>query len=904
MESPRHASVFIPTKLHPPRALNDVIPRARLSEELNQVLERKLALVLAPAGYGKSTLVADWLATAPAPGAWLSLDAGDNSLEGFLHYLVAAIQTLHPQVGNQLLALLRSPEDAPDRVLAASLIQDLAAIQQDFVLVLDDYHLIKQIAIHDFMDQLLQFAPPTLHLIIISRMAPPLSVHRLRMNGQLVEIRIQELRFTPEEVLVFMQQSWNESFNPELASLLWEKSEGWAAGLRMYSLAIRRAQDIAKTIEHIPSREMALEYLYHEVFAHQPKSVRECLLVTGLVERFSAALCEFLCAGLCEQEAETDQLDGKQFVAWLEDAGVFAVPLDDHREWYRYHHLFQELLRQQLIQVHGPAFAIQVHLRASDWFAQQGLLEEGILHALHAGDAERAADIIERNKDRLLNEDQWAVLEKWISWLPEEVINQRKGLLLARMWFAQFQYDFPRAVQLLGQLETLLTPDETMDPAMAGEIAFFRGLPLFWTGQVAESAPFFQRAQELLPLANELPRATAELYLGVAWQMLGRSEDVRTYFSHLLAHTQQDGVRKGRLIAVLFITYLLQGDTASAYRYVHELRRMTERNRDPFHIAWSHYAEGVIHLSWNELHSAIKHFRQVVDLRYFLDINTAVDGFAGLALAYQRLGRSELANQTADQLEAFIREQHQVAGIWETWSHSLKVRLAILQGDAENALIHSRIADFTVDRQTPLFWVELPRLTRARMLVFVGTEQSLKKGIRLLETHLQEMRKLHNVHQQIEILPLLAVAHQRLGQVDRAMRHLMEAVTLAEKGSILHPFLDLGHEMYWLLKALKESHVDPSRLDFIRQLLDAFPSQNDYTHPSPLAFLPEPLTRREKEVLELIARQYSNREIAETLFISETTVKRHVSNILAKLQVSRRRDAVKKAYALGLLKAS
>ena len=900
MDSSLHPSVFIPTKLHPPRSLADVIPRPRLTEALNGVLERKMALVLAPAGYGKSTLVASWLASAPAPGAWLSLDVGDNTLTGFLHYLVAAIQTIHPEAGQELLALLRSPEAPPIEVLAASLIRDLARIQQDYVLVLDDYYFIKQLVIHDFMDHLIRFAPPTLHLIIISRVVPPLSVHRLRMNGQLVEIRIHELRFTPEEVLDFMRSVWSDSFDAQLATLLWQKSEGWAAGLRMYTLSVRRAEELAAVIEHIPSQEIALEYLYHEVFEHQPEPVQQCLLVTAVVDRFSVELCDYLCEALCELEGEPGRLDGQGFVTWLEKSGVFAVPLDDRREWYRYHHLFQDLLRQQLVQARGPDFLARVHRRASDWFAQQGLLEEAITHALAADDVERAADIIEQNKDPLLNTDQWGVLEKWLSWLPEEIIDQRRGLLLAQMWIAQFQYDFPRAVHYLSRLEALLSPDETTEPTMAGEIAFFRGLPLFWSGQVAESAPFFQQAMDLLPPANELPRATAELYVGVAWQFTGREKETVAYFDNLLTQVHQDGIRKSRILAVIFITYLIHGELTQGYRYAKKLSAMAN-GRDQFATAWSHYTLGNIHLSWNETEEAINHFRQAVELRYFLDSNTAVDSFAGLALAHQRQGRSDLANQAADRLLAFIREQDHLAELWDTWGHSLQVRLAILQQDEEKALIHSRAADFNADRMTPLFWLELPRLTQARLLMFMGTEQSLKKAADLLETHLQDMRKIHNVRQQIEILPLLAVTYQRQGWMDLAMQRLIEGVALAENGSIFYPFLELGQEMRWLLKALNESHNALPHRDFIRQLLDAYPSQKDDRRPMMQASLPEPLTRREMEVLALIARRYSNREIAEALFISETTVKRHVSNILAKLQARRRQDAVQKAYALGVL---
>lgn len=893
-------SLLIPTKLSPPRTLVDVIPRPRLTEKLNQVLGRSLALVLAPAGYGKSTLVADWLASVDVPGAWLSLDAGDNTMDGFLRYLIAALQVIHPDVGQSLLALLHAPECPPRETLVGALIQDLANIQEDYVLVLDDYHLIKSIEIHDFMDRLIRFAPPTLHLVISSRIMPPLNIHPLRGRGQLVEVRIHELRFTPEEVLAFMQRTGREAPDPHLASLLWEKTEGWAAGLRIYSLSARESGDSSRAIEQLPSREIALDYLYHEVYAHQPAAVQTCLLLTAAMDRFSAALCDYLCQGLCDDNEQKARMAGRAFVSWLEEAGMFAVPLDRQREWYRYHHLFQDLLRRQLVQNRGQNFLKQVHRLASDWFMEQGLLEEAIYHALEGGDVEQAAEIIEAHKDVLLDADQWGILEKWLSWLPEEVIARRKGLILSRMWIAQFQYDFPRAVRLLTHLETLLAPDEALDPVMAGEIAFFRGLPLFWEGNIAESLPYFQQAQAWLPEERELPRATADLYVGVARQFLGQVEETLTSFQTLLTQVKKDGVRKGRILAVLFITHLVHGNLSAAYRYVHELARMTERVDDPFHRAWTHYVRGYIHFSWHELEIAEKQFRQAIDHRYFLDINSAVDSFMGLALTYQHQHRSDLANQIADDLMAFLHEQQHLADFWELWGHALYMRLALLQGDVERALNHARTMDFAEDQWTPLFWLELPRLTQARMFLALGMTD---KAVLLLEGHLQEMRRLHNKRQQIEILVPLAIAYQRQGQVDRALDTLAEATALAESGQIVSPFWEGGKDAANLLRALLHAPLPLDRREFVLHLLKMLP-QDKKALPQTTTILTEPLTRREVEVLELIAKRYSNREIAEVLFISEATVKRHISNILSKLQVRRRQEAVQKAYALGLLATS
>ncbi len=894
-------SLLIPTKLHPPHTLGDVIPRPRLTGKLNQVLERPLALVLAPAGYGKSTLVADWLASVDAPGAWLSLDAGDNILTGFLRYLVAALQMIHPDVGQALLAFLHAPECPPSEMLVGSLIQDLTKVQQDYVLVLDDYHLIKSIEIHDFVDRLIHYAPPTLHLVISSRVMPPLNIHPLRGRGQLVEVRIHELRFTPEEVWTFMQRTWREEPDPQLVSLLWEKTEGWAAGLRIYSLSARESGNPSRTIEQLPSREIALDYLYHEVYSHQSGAVQACLLLTAAVDRFSAALCDYLCAGSCGDVDQKERIAGRAFINWLEEAGMFAVPLDRQREWYRYHHLFQDLLRRQLLHSRGRDFMERVHRLASDWFLEQGLLEEAIHHALAAGDVERAADIIEAHKDVMLDADQWGILEKWLSWLPEEVIARRKGLILSQMWIAQFQYDLSRAVQLLAHLETLLAPDESLDSVMAGEISFFRGLPLFWEGNIAESLPYFQQAQAWLPEERELPRATADLYVGVARQFLGQVEETLASFQALLTRVKKDGVRKGRILAVLFITHLIHGDLSAAYRYVHELTRMTERVDDPFHRAWTHYVRGYIHFSWHELEIAEKQFRQAVDYRYFLDINSAVDSFMGLALTYQHQHRNDLANQVADDLMAFLHEQRHLVDLWEMWGHSLYVRLALLQGDVERALLHARMMDFSADQRTPLFWLELPRLTQARLHLAAGAESMVEKGVRLLEMHLQEMRRLHHVRHQIEVLTLLAVGYQRQGQADRALDVLAEAVALAERGQIVSPFWEGGEDMARLLRGVLHAPLSLDRRDFVFHLLEMLPQDEKQLLRTTSPTLPEPLTRREVEVLALIAKRYSNREIAAALFISEATVKRHVSNILAKLQARRRQDAVQKAYALGML---
>ena len=551
-----------------------------------------------------------------------------------------------------------------------------------------------------------------------------------------------------------------------------------------------------------------------------------------------------------------------------------------------------------MAQAHDAESIVRLHHRASDWYAQNGLIEEAIRHALAAGDPGLAGDIIEQHKDELLNTDQRIILKKWLSYLPDEVIGQRAGLLLAQMWLLEFYHEFAAIPPLLQQLDALLEA-AVVDPATAGQRELFQGIQLFWRGQVEPSLEYFQVALALLPPANEQARASAIIYLATAKQMVGQGEEMIRTLQAWLHQERKDSVFKTRLLGSLVFLHYLSGKLTPVSYYAKEVLEIGQRIGVDFVIGWAHFVLGQVHLDWHMPDEAVLHFSRAVEYRQFLEQFPRVESFIGLALAYHGLGREEDADTAMKQLMTHLEMRPSPHSTLA--ARSAQVRLAILRDDMEKVRYLQRVTDFSSSPETMLFRLELPQITRCRLLIALGTPSSLETAVQLLTEHLQIARQTHNVYQQVIMLPLLALAHRRQGQIKKAVNVLAEAVSLAEHGSIIRPFVELGEEMAGLLKALKESIRQPKQREFIRQLLEAFAPEQKRKTPAIAAQLADPLTSRELEVLTLIARRLSNREIASALFISETTVKRHASNIFLKLQVHRRLEAVEKAYALGIL---
>jgi len=920
---------LIRTKLYRPRITGDLVPRPRLLERLQKRRSRALTLVVAPAGYGKSTLVASWLETCDCPSAWLSLDEDDNDLLVFLSYFSAAIRTMFPDAVRETSALLAAITLPPLDVLARSLINEIDQIEQPFIVVLDDYHSIQNMDVHHLFTELFRYPPRALHLVLASRSDPPLPLTALRARGQSTEIRTHALRFTEAETATYLQQLGISADEGTVQALV-ERVEGWATGIRLAVLSSRHRGSEDLALAHVESSiSYITNYLVNEVLEGQPLAIQDYLLATSILERFCAPLCEAVQFGFAElhslgptqgassgesQAAERTgacELSGQAYLDWLEASDLFVVVLDDKHEWYRYHQLFQQLLRNQLQRRCEPDEIAALHGRASAWYAGNDLIDEALSHALSAGDDLGAAQLVERHGRVRLNEDRWHILEKWMVKLPEAIIQQRPQLLLAKTWVSYYHLALKAIPPLLKALETLLDDDAASQPWW-GEVDFFWGHHWYWQGQSSRSLDLFSRALERIPEAHHAARGEAELWWGLASQYSGqRMEAIQRLNSILQGEQPPPPVRRLKLLGALVFMRMLSGELIEVARATPQIRDIAIRSQNAYIVAWISYLQAYVAYYRNELGQAAHHFAQAVEGRYVLHTRAAIDSLAGLALTYQAMQQPDKADATTNLLLEYAQRIGGPTSV--AIAYSCRARLSLLQGDLVSAVRWLQTADLPTDAGVMLYWLEVPHVTKCRVLIAEGSAASLQEAVGTLRVYEQVKEARHNIRQLIDILLLQAVAYQKQGQTDTAQAALERAVTLALPGGWIRPFVELGPTMAGLLEALRRQGVSP---EYIAQILAAFATTDDGRRTTkasldplsviggPSSALIEPLTNRELEVLELMAQRLTNQEIAAQLVISVGTVKQHAYNINQKLNVRGRRQAVAKATSLGILSSS
>jgi LuxR family maltose regulon positive regulatory protein len=882
-------------KLYRPILPVDMVSRPQLTEWLDARVKIPVTLVSAPAGYGKSTLISSWLDHCNYPHTWLTLDAGDNDLAGFLTYFLEAIRVIFPEAGKNTQALLTASSQTPIKELAISLVNDINQLDEFFILVLDDFEVIQEYRIHDFLHEFLLHPPRCFHLVLCTRVDPLLPILKLRAKSQLTEIRAQDLRFSLEESYSFLQKMLGEHINLATAKTMDEQSEGWVTGLRLGALALRHR--VGKgSIEVSPTvnNKYVLDYLMSEILENQEQIFSEALLKTSILARFNTELCQAVCAG-------RSGLKGDIFLEWLLASNLFVISLDDQNHWVRYHNLFREFLEEELVHRYDQSEICTLHIQASAWFAGQGMIDEALHHALVGGDLSTAVQVVEQHAQKLLSEDKWPILEKWLAKLPDEIVQQRPALLIAKAWVLNFQGAFWALSQILQSIDTIFEEDP-QDQSLAGEIDLFKAILLFWDTQIEPSLDLFRRALKRIPPQHLGARNSAEIHLALANQMTGQGKLVVREYQQMIFQETSEGTRKARLLGSLAFVHLLLGELNRADDVARQLVDMAGRTDNFYIAAWSSYLRGYVHYQWNDLEAASHHFSQALTNRFFLDQNSPIDCYAGLIFSYQAMGQFDQARETLHSLLEFAQNSNNPHFI--TLAHSVQARLLILQGDLELAIHWLKSADISTDTHPMAFWLEIPRITRCRVLIAEGSDESISAAIEGLREHLKLSQATHNTSQMIPILVLQALVYQKQSQTDKALAALALAITLAEPGGWIRPFVEPGTEMVQLLTKLVDRQ---GTTKYLSQLLAAFEPDQPVELPKPAA-QPAPvwiesLTSREFETLELLEKRYTNKEIAAELHITVGTVQQHLNHIYAKLDVQGRRQAIAKAKALGLLPA-
>ncbi len=899
---------ILATKLYIPPPRTRSVPRARLVERLNASLDRKLTLISASVGFGKTTLVSEWVAGCGRSAAWLSLDEEDNDLTRFLTYLIAALQTVAPGVGGGVVSALTSTQPPATQSLLTGLLNDLSALPHKIVLVLDDYHVIDSRPIDDTLTFLLEHLPPQLHLVIATRENPQFPLGRLRARGLLTELRATDLRFTPDEAAAFLNQVVGLGLSQGDIAALESRTEGWIAGLQLASLSMQGRNDMSAFIRAFAGdNRYIVDYLLEEVLQRQPDHVRSFLLQTSILDRLYGPLCD----------AVTEQADGSSRLEALERGNFFLVPLDDKRQWYRYHHLFAEVLSVHLRTDH-PDRVAALHRRASRWYELHDSAAEpcreargvrrhpshnAIRHAVAAGDFARAADLVELACPALSRSRQEGTLLGWMKALPDEVVRCRP-VLSAQYAGVMLSCGLVEGVaDRLRDAEAppaeMVVVDEEAFRQLPGIIAMYRAGHGLALGDLQATSYFARQVLDLAAEDDHLRRGAAVALLGLASWTNGDLEEGHRMFAEGMASLQKAGNISdavGGLNALADIK-IAQGELRQVMRtYERGLQLAAEHGEPAIRgTADMYVGMGEVFCEWNNLDAATQHLLKSKEQGEHTGFPQYPHRWR-VAMARIRVAQGDL-NAALDLLgEA---ERLYVSNMFPNVRPiaALKARVWVAQGRLDEALGWAREQELTAHDQLS-YLREFEHITLARVLL-ARQESDRAEAMELLERLLKAAEAGGRAGSAIEILILQALAHQMQGDIRAALVSLERALSTAEPEGYVRIFVDEGQPMAALLEAALKQGI---AREYVRRLLTAFgtPAESTEVKPTANVLLSEPLSERERDVLRLLGTDLSGPEMASQLIVSLNTLRTHTKNIYDKLGVNNRRAAVRRAEELGL----
>lgn len=894
------------TKLYLPSGRPHLVARPRLTARLNEGLTRPLTLLSAPPGFGKTTLLCEWIAQVKPRVAWLVLDADDNDPVRFWSYFIAALQQIDAAIGSSSLALLPSPRATAMESMLRALVNEIDSLPDDratefipseieglragFILVLDDYHVIDTPAIHQQLSFLLDHLPPQLHLVISTRADPPLHLARLRARDQLLELHEVDLRFTRAEAVLFLNETMSLSLTPEQIAALETRTEGWIAGLQLAALSLRGREDLSGFVRAFTgSHRFVLDYLTDEVFAGQTESIQSFLLQTSIPERLSASLCNAL----------TGRADSQSILEELERNNLFLTALDDERRWYRYHHLFADVLRHRLTKK-SPTVFDELHLCASAWFENEGLITEAVNHALAARNWERAAPLMEMAGESLRKGGGVATLTNWIQALPDSVRRAHPALCLV---YARILVDvarFANAETFILEAEHWLEGNAQVNDASVDSL---RGKALALRAQFASNRGEFTQAIELSHRAEQLLahddvawRSLVALNLAGAFRFTSNWAEANEAYRAAATLSESAGDYINALMALSMRAEVLQAEgrlrqAVQQYEQVLELAQTWRLKKAPV-LGYALVGLGRVFVEWNDLEAALPYTQAGLERGEQAEI------MAVSLRAYHVLARIRQAQNDTDGALAALDAADAVAEIMgvaevKDWIDALRTQARLARGDRADI---DAALDWASHYRGPINDAVYPGVPQALAQVWL-VQQEPDKALPLVDHALQSAQAVGRQGNVVHLLALKAVVQHAQGDPEQALATLGQALELAEPEGYVRAFADERAPMARLLRRMLTR--SPAS-EYVRRLLDALGEPATVEKPS-AAPLIERLSEREVQVLRLIADGATNKEIADELVITVNTVKRHISNIFGKLEVSNRAQAIARARELNLL---
>lgn len=901
-----------------PRFGSDVVARPRLYALLNEL--RSLTLISAPDGYGKTVLVSKWLETLDLPHAWLTLDASHSDPNVFAAYFLAAVRKLAPDVGADAQAL-RVSSVTVSSLIADYLIAEMHGIARTMVLVLDNYHDIEGNAVHDLVEKLVRELPRAIRLVIITRRDPPFSLTNLRAYGLLTEVRTNALRFTPAETTAYLQRTLGGPTNEEVFDLLQTKAEGWIAGLHLMALHLQSQPDDRATIRTLQNVDrFATEYLAVEVLRRQPPIVQEFLIKTSILDALHAPLCAATVGAMSGSEAAVH-------LAYLCTNNLFTYEEGSLPGWYRYQHLFRQVLREQLrLQLTHAAIA-DLHVRASAWYAAEGMVDNALVHAGAAGDRTIALNLVVEQRHTLMNREEWHTLRRLLDMFDHATIRRHPDLLLSLAWIYLTEGRMAECAPLLAQVDELLgqaaadqagedevrtcTQWQTEADILRTELLFVAMRPqeaiALGHGALAKATPAWQTAGSHLIFS-----------LAGAYQMTG---DLTQAYAVLNAALEQPhnypSIFHVRVLAAQCMIQWIAADLPAMLHTAVHMRTLAEQLRLAEMRSWAHYFAGSIYYHWGELERAEQVLKPVVRQPSPVSAIAYANASCVLAAIHQARGNAADANAvTAAALDFLSSTGSRMLSTVQAFA----AELALKQGDLKTATQWAVRTGRQFAPAPGFYWLA-PELTRPKVLLALNHGAARQEAAQLLTEARDFYNTIHNTRFLIETLVLLTSLYSAEDNAAAALDALEQAIRLAQPGGLTRLFVDAGPHLIPLLEtliarntlatfagqlctAITQAHHAAPRPH--RQVLEpprgaAPEQQKQMVAANVRGALVEPLTSRELDVLQLMAQRITNREIAHALDISTHTVKQHIGNVLSKLQVTDRRQAIARARDLGIL---
>lgn len=909
-------STLLATKLHRPRPTSSLVARPRLTGRLDEGLRNghSLFLVVAPAGYGKTTLVTDWLDKTSLPCAWLSLDEADNDPLRFFTYLVATLQkTLGPKLAQPLLEAFPMAPQSPE-AFAIPLINDLTTVDRPILLVLDDYHVITAGPVQEAMVLLLRRAPPNLRLVVLTRADPPFPLPRLRVRERMTEVRARDLCFTPEEMTAFLNSLHRLNLPAEQIMALESRTEGWAAGVQLAALSLEGCS-LERAAEFISafsgSHHYIVDYLVDEVLRRQPDAVQEFLLQTSILDRMCAPLCDAILTTGAKGQASTGdsrdaavtapQYPGSAFyhcptaheiLETLERSNLFLVPLDDERHWYRYHHLFVDVLRGMLQSASQPDQIARLHGRASGWYRQNGFVADAVHHALLAGDHERAAETIEENAWSMVRHAELAILKTWIEALPGDAVSTRPWLRIYYAWACFLAESEAAEAQLKAVEQHPGVPVE-----MLGHIAAIRAWIAYMRGDPNRAVILSHQALGLCPQMDAAVRSGLMAILGDGCLVQNDMAGCARAFAEALDLARSSGNIMLEVVSRTSLGALNQamGRLREAEAIFQEALQTATRNKSP--AAGQAYAcLARLYREWNDLASARLYAEKMIESSAMWGVVDArACGHLFVATVLQAQNDVPGVNQALAEASQ-VMDQHPLEIRSMPWLGATRATLWLVQGKLDDARRWAETRGLCAEGEFD-FKNEVEYLALVRILLAEGRVDDATRLLSRLQNAMESTGREGNL---VEVLALRAVALSMQTEPRSALAVLEQAMGLARSGGYVRVFLDEGRPVESLLKTAVTRWKDQELVVYAHRLLAAFAGESA---PPTAGRAPDAgiLSERELEVLRLMAAGRSNRESADELVIAIGTVKRHTANIFDRLDVRNRTEAVAQARRLGLL---